>query len=174
MEFEDVIRRRRSTRAFTDEPVDDGQLAAILDAAQRAPLAAGDRKTSHLTAVRPSPLMERIRAVCMLHRKDGTAVDPFYGASTVVFFSATDISDDHIEFANAGCVIENMCLAATDLGLGSCYIWGCLRKLRAAPEVVAELGLPEGYEILSVFACGHPVEPLAERGSIEPMATDIL
>lgn len=174
MEFSDVLGMRRSTRAFTGEPVADKQLEAILDAAQRAPLAMGDRATSHLTVVRPGDLMERIRAACMLRRKDGTEVDPFYGASTIVFFSAADISDDHIEFCNAGCVIENMCLAATNLGLGSCYIWGCLRKLRNNPEALALLGLPEGYEILSAFVCGHPVEPLAERSLDTRISADVL
>ena len=92
----------------------------------------------------------------------------------MIIFSATDISDDHIEYCNAGCVIENMCLAAADLGLGSCYIWGALKKLRNRPEVVAKLNLPEGYEILSAFVCGYPKTPIEDRGPRENIAMDIL
>ena len=120
-----------------------------------APLAAGDVRTSHLTVVHGGQLMEEIRDACMFTRKDGSHMDPLYGASTIIFFSAADISEDHIEYANAGCVIENMCLAATALGLGSCYIWGCLRKLRRHPELIQKLQLPDGFEILSAFVCGH-------------------
>ena len=100
-------------------------------------------------------------------KKTGRKVDPFYGARTVIFVSATDVSDDHIEYCNAGCVIENMLLQAAALGLGGTYIWGCLRKLRASQAVVEKLGLPEGYEILSAMAVGYPAEQVEERDFVQ-------
>ena len=174
MEFINALKKRCSTRAFTDQRVSDEDVQMIINAAWNAPLALGDNKTSHLTVVRDPELMEEIRNTCMLKRKDGTLIDPLFGATTMIFFSATDVSDDHIEYCNAGCVIENMCLAAADLGLGSCYIWGCLRKLRAKPEVLSKLNLPEGYEILSAFVCGYPVKEIQDREFKENIATDIL
>ncbi|MBQ6390134.1 MAG: nitroreductase family protein [Eggerthellaceae bacterium] len=68
------------------------------------------------------------------------------------------------------CAIENMTLCATSLGLGSVYLWGFLKKLRKHPEVVAELGLPEGYTVLSALAVGpapKPVAPHKPKGRIE-------
>lgn len=174
MEFNEVVRRRCSTRGFTAEKVSDEDVKKIVDAAQLAPLAMGDNKTSHLTVIRDPELMEEIRAACMLKKKDGTPHDPFYGATTLIVFSATDISEDNIEFCNAGCVIENMCLAATDLGLASCYIWGCLKKIKKNPEAVSKLKLPEGYEIYSAFVCGYPVEEIKPREVKENIATDWL
>lgn len=174
MEFDKVLRRRCSTRGFTDKRVSDEDVKKIIDAAMLAPLAMGDNKTSHLTVVRNPELMEEIRQACMLHKKDGTPHDPFYGATTLIVFSATDVSEDCIEFCNAGCVIENMCLAATDLGLASCYIWGCLKKLKKNPEAVAKLKLPEGYEIFSAFVCGYPVNEITEREVKENFTVDIL
>lgn len=174
MEFREVMKKRCSTRSFTDAKVSIADTQAIIAAAQMAPLALGDNKTSHLTVVRDPELMEEIRSACMLKRKDGTLMDPLYGATTIIFFSATDISDDHIEYSNAGCVIENMCLAAADLGLGSCYIWGCLKKLRGRPDVIAKLNLPEGYEILSAFVCGFPAEQIEKRSFDDNIAVDYL
>lgn len=174
MEFESVLALRRSTRRFADRPVAAEDLETILRAGQRAPLAAGDDKTTHLTLVGPGETLERLRDTCTLTRRTGERVDAFYGAQALIVVSATDVSDDHIEFANAGCVIENMHLQATALGLGSCYIWGCLRKLRADPEAVAALRLPEGYEILSALAVGHAAEPLASREYREKMSVDRL
>lgn len=174
MEFRNVMIKRCSTRGFTDQRVSDEDIRKILDAAQTAPLALGDNKTSHLTVVRDPELMEEIRSACMLKKKDGTPHDPLYGATTIIFFSATDVSEDHIEYCNAGCVIENMCLAATDLGLASCYIWGCLKKLRNNPEALSKLNLPEGYEVLSAFICGYPREEIRDREIKENIATDIL
>ena len=174
MEFKDALKKRCSTRGFTAERVSDEDVKAILAAAQNAPLALGDNKTSHLTVVRDPELMEKIRSACMLKKKDGTPHDPLFGATTMIFFSATDISDDHIEYCNAGCVIENMCMAAADRGLGSLYIWGCLKKLKKQPDVVSLLKLPEGYEILSAFVCGYPLKPIEDREDRENIATDIL
>ena len=164
MELEEILSLRKTCRAYTDESISEDELETILRAAQRAPLAAGDNKTTFLTVVRQGALLEEIRETCtLINKTTGVKKDALYGAQTLILFSAADVSDDHIEYANAGCVIENMHLAATALGLGSTYIWGCLRKLRKNTELMEKLELPEGYELLSAFAVGHPAEPLAPR-----------
>lgn len=171
MELEQVLRLRRTTRAYTAEPVSQADLERIVQAAQLAPLAAGDNRTTHLTVVSAPDRLEPIRQACMLtSRRTGGKIDAFYGAQAVIFVSATDLSDDSIEYSNAGCVIENMILQATALGLGSTYIWGCLRKLRADAGALAGLALPEGYQVLSALAVGHPVQPLEARTPGENIA----
>ena len=170
MEFMDIIHARCSTRAFTDEQITSDELDAIVEAGRTAPIAGADYTMSHMTVVQNPQLVAEIRDACQLRRKDGTAVDPTYGAPTLVFMSATGPSDDMIEYCNVACAIENMALAATSLGLGSVYLWGFLRKLRQHPELVAKLGIPEGYTILSAFAVGHAKEPIAPhepKGRIE-------
>ena len=146
MDFKDILTLRRTTRSYLSEQISENQLQEILLAAQTAPLAAGDDQTTHLTVVQNLETMERIRQCCQLiSRKTNLPIDPFYGAPTVIFVSATDLSEDHIEYSNVACVIENMILAATNEGLGSTYIWGCLRKLRQDAEALKLLSIPEGY-----------------------------
>lgn len=175
MELEKVLKLRCTTRKYKPEIISDADLQLILAAAQNAPVALGDDKTTHITVVRDPELMSQIREACMVKsRKTGKPVDPLYGAQTMIFVSATDISDDHIEYSNAACIIENMILQATALELGSTYIWGCLRKLRANEAVLAKLKLPEGYQILSALAVGYPDKPLVERKVTEKLAVDIL
>ena len=77
--------------------------------------------------------------------------------------STTDLSEDHIEYANAACIIENILLQAAALGLGSTYIWGCLRKLKKNHELIERLDLPENSTILSAAAIGYPKEKLSPR-----------
>ena len=163
MEFTKVIRLRRSTRGFTNEQITDEQLREILDAAQLAPIAGADYTMSHLTVVQDAALLDEIRTDCLLRRKDGTTLDPLYGAPTIILLSVTGPSDDNIEYCNVACAIENMTLAATNLGLGSVYLWGFLRKLRRHPETIEKLQLPEGYTLLSGIAVGHAATPLEER-----------
>ena len=173
MDFKDVLTLRRTTRSYLPEQISESQLQQILLAAQTAPLAAGDDQTTHLTVVQKPETMERIRKSCQLiSRKTNKPLDPFYGAPTVIFVSATNLSEDHIEFSNVACVIENMILAATNEGLGSTYIWGCLSKLRKDPETLRLLLIPEGYEILSAFAVGYPVKSLEPREPREKMTVD--
>lgn len=152
----EVLTERRSVRKFTSVRISDEAIEMIINAALTAPLALGDAQTTHLTVVNDPGLVEEIRNAAMLKsRATGEPVDPFYGAQTFFFVSATDLSEDNIELCNAGCVIENMIIQATALELGSCYIWGCLKKLKKHPEVIEKLQLPEGYEILSALAVGY-------------------
>ena len=39
-----------------------------------------------------------------------------------------------------------MSLAAVELGLGSCLIWGAVRVLNTRPDLLAELPIPEGMK----------------------------
>lgn len=175
MELEQVLHLRRSTRKYVPGQIGAKDLKKILEAAQTAPLAAGDDRTTHITVVQDELLVQEIRQACMLvSPKTGKQVDPFYGASTILFLSAADLSEDHIEYCNVACVIENMILQATALGLGSTYIWGCLRKLRQHMEVIEKLNLPEGFEILSALAIGYPEQPLTYREKREKIGVDYI
>ena len=170
MDLEEVLLRRRSCREFTGESATAEELEAILRAGELAPLAAGDDRITHLTLVGPGETLERIRSACTLRRRNGESVDALYGAQALILVSSAEISDDGIEYANAGCVIENMHLQATALGLGSCYIWGSLRKLRADAGALELLCLPEGHTVLSALAVGHAAKPAEPRVYREKMS----
>ena len=52
---------------------------------------------------------------------------PLYGAPCLVVIS-TPIENPamgNVQYSNAAMMAEHMCLMATDLGIGSCNIWGC-------------------------------------------------
>jgi nitroreductase len=50
-------------------------------------------------------------------------------------------------------------LAAHSLGLGSCYI-GLANTLNAEKTVLADIGVPEGCEIIAALTIGYPDETL--------------
>lgn len=165
MDFKELKYYRRSCRKYKEGQITEEELQQIIDAAWTAPLAMGNNKSTHLTVVQNPEILDEIRACCQTESRKhpGKMLDAFHGAPTAIFVSCKDVSDDHIEYCDVACVIENMCLAATELGLGSCYIWGCLPKLKADQELLAKLNLPEGYEILSGFVCGYPNKELYAR-----------
>jgi len=54
-------------------------------------------------------------------------------------------SADNVGFSNAAIVVHNMALAAAELGVGACYIWGAVMAINQNPKLVQKLGLPEGF-----------------------------
>ncbi len=167
METLKAIAMRRSTRAFKPEQISEQELDAVLKAGCAAPVGMGAYETVHLTVLQNRELMEEIaKAAAKAFGRPG--MDPFYGAPTVVIVSSTkNRMVPNIEYANAACIIENMLLAATDLGLGSVYLWGFIRALNDSPDLLKKLDLPEGFTPVSAVALGYPVEPFTEVKRLE-------
>lgn len=65
-----------------------------------------------------------------------------------------------VYIADVGCILENMQLAATDIGLGSVYLWALLNRIPQSPQFVASLELPEGFKPVSALALGYPANRL--------------
>ncbi|MCD7855379.1 MAG: nitroreductase family protein [Clostridiales bacterium] len=161
MDLEELFSYRRSTRKDEKQQITEEQLHKILEAAQNAPLAAGNRPKARLTVVQNEEMLNEIRECCKMESRKNPEVtfDPLYGAPTLILVSESSLSEDRIELCDAACIIENMMLEATNLGLGCCYIWGCLSKLRANSVLLKKLHLEEQV-VLSGFICGIPVKPL--------------
>jgi len=160
METLKAIAMRRSTRAFKPDQISDEVLDTILGAGCAAPVGMRDYDSLHLTVLQNKELLDELSKATanFFGRPD---MDPLYGAPTVVIVSSTkNTKIPGIEYCNAACVIENMLLAATDMGLGSVYLMGCIGALNNSPDLLKKLDLPEGYRPVSAVALGHPVEPL--------------
>lgn len=70
-----------------------------------------------------------------------------------------------IDWANITSVTSLMHLEATNLGLGSVFMWGALESMRLFPELdhTSVLELPEGFVPLIGLAVGYPAKPLEPR-----------
>jgi len=169
MELFEAFALRKSSRAYTSEKVGAADIEKILFAANSAPVGGAHYENIHLAVVQEPALREEIRATCSPNKPD----DPFYGAPLIVFVSAkARESSPNVEFANAACLVEHMHLAATALGLGSVYIWGCLPAIRAAAGLKAKLKIPAGFEPVSAIAIGHVAEAPAPRDFAGQYACD--
>ena len=103
--------------------------------------------------------------------RDGNAApekgfDPFYGAPVVIFVShRIQELQPGIEFSNVMSVAMMMHLEATELGLGSVFMWGSLEAMRMYPEYdrSAALQLPEDFRPLLGLAVGYAETPPESR-----------
>lgn len=165
METMKAISLRKTTRSYTAEQIKDEDLTTILDAGCAAPVGMGAYDSLQLTVIQNSDLLDKITETAA-KAFNNPKMKPFYGAPTLIIISSkTNEKAPHIGLANAACIIENMSLAATDLGLGSVYLMGFLVAFSADAELVKELNLPEGFAPVSAIAVGYPTEPLVERDS---------
>ncbi len=163
METLKAINSRKSCRSYTGELCDKA-LSAILMAGQAAPIGRGQYDTMHMTVIKNKELLAELNA----NAADffgNPAATPLYGAPCLVLVSTTiaDPANANVPCSNAAVVVENMTLAATDLGIGSCLIWGAVAALNTKPELVAKLNLPEGYTVCCGITLGEPTEALVER-----------
>lgn len=171
METLDAITRRKSTRMFTPEKISEKELEILLDAACKAPVAFGEYMNIYLTVVQDSDLLEDMKDIGMDCYRDPIR-DMYYGAPTVIVISTKHGSVPELDMANAGTIAQNIILAATDLGLSSCYVWGTVLACRVDQDLLEELNLPDGCEPIGSVAVGYaqPEDidlPSLAQGSIE-------
>lgn len=188
MDYFELLRHRKSTRRFTNKQISQDDLSKILTAANAAPVGSNLYKDIHLTVVQDRDILDKLSEASIKRWEDKAkmkkiigdtpnvafgqkATDPFYGASTVIFVShrKQDLQPG-IEFSNVACVTYSMHLAATELGLGSVFMWGSLESMREIPELdnSALLNLPDNFEPLIGIAIGYPQQALSKRD----LATD--
>ncbi len=183
MEFEELLALRQSTRKYSDKQISEEDIEKILSAAMHAPIGSNLYKDLHITIVQNQQILlklceaawERFSSKQKLDDIAGDTITEeskkkrpnlFYSAPTVFFVShrKQDLQPG-IEWANVTSVINQMHLEATNLGLGSCYMWGALESMRMLPELdhTDLLQLPNGFVPLCALAVGYPVSPLHEK-----------
>lgn len=160
----EVIKSRRSVRAYKDEQIEDEEIEKILEAAIMAPTARGEAPW-HFTVVQNKEILEEIndsvRGILsnsgdeLLEAIAESGVNVMHNAPTVVFVSAK--SDATNMQADCSAAIENMLLAAEGLDIGSCWL-GLVAIYFSVEENLKKLHIPEGYTPLYGVALGYKVE----------------
>ncbi len=162
MELNTVLKLRRSTRAYTDQQISAEQVAALLESAMAAPVGMARYDRVHLSVVQDRAVLDELNSMFQAAVNKPEAV-PTYNAPTVIFISCDKEYDDLGMGANASCLMENMMLTATDLGLGNVYLFGMIQVLKDNPRVPELLQVPEGYRTVCGIAVGYATTPLTER-----------
>ena len=162
MEFMETLCRRRSCRNYLPGQISEEALQTLLQAACAAPVGMGQYEKMHLTVVQNAALLVKLN-LCTADFFGNPSFQATYGAPTVILVSAAAEELEDVRYCNAACIVENMHLAATDLGLGSVYLLGCIRALLKAPALQRELGVPEGFVPMSALAVGFASQEVRRR-----------
>jgi nitroreductase len=182
VEFQDVIRRRRMVRNFTDRPIPPPVLDRVLDNARRAPSAGFSQGFGFLVLEGPEQVGRFWDATFPQPERDGFRWPGLFRAPVIVLpCSHKQLYLDRYAEADKGWTDRDegrwpvpyweidtafatmaMLLTATDAGLGALF-FGVFSGL---PELRAAFGIPEGVESIGVVALGWPApdEPSPSLG----------
>ena len=147
MDFQDVIRRRRSIRGYRPDPVPAGALARVLEAGRIAPTAA-NRQPVHLIVVTDPA---RRAALHDAYPRDWFSSAPVILVACVEPAAAWQRSDGfNAAEVDAAIVVDHVILAATDEGLGTCWI--CAFNEAIVKDV---LGVPPEARVIAMTPLGY-------------------
>ena len=150
-----AIRERRSCRSYRPEQLTEAELQQILEAGTWAASGMGAQSARMVVVQDPETraALQRMNASIM-----GVDSDPFYGAPTVVVVLADPERSTCVE--DGSLVIGNLMLAASSLGIGSCWIHRARQEFDS-PEgkaILKRWGVPERYIGVGHCVLGYPAE----------------
>ncbi len=157
IEFDEVIKKRRSIRRYKDTPVPKEKILKMLEAARIAPSAA-NREPWHFIVVEDKEAIKKL------------AKSPWAAEAPVMIVGLADQEaspnwclNDH------GIAFEHIVLAATNLGLGTCWMGQSNRE----DLVRGLLGIPDKYKVVALTPVGVPDETPGpkERKSLDDIAS---
>lgn len=150
-QFYNLSERRYSCRGYSDKPVTRDLLIAMLDAVRLAPSACNRQPWKFLVIDTP----ELRHAVQKSYDREWFNSAPVYivalGLHDVAWHRPFD-GKDHTD-VDVSIAVEHLCLAATTLGLGTC--WVCNFDSALLSEA---LDLPEGVEPVAIIPVGYPLD----------------
>ena len=162
-EFTKLAKSRYSLKKFSDQPVEEEKLMAILEAGNLAPTAK-DSQPHRVYAVTSPTVLEKL----------GEGTPCIYGATAVlvVTYDPDEVfvypdGDQDSGAEDAAIVATHMMLEAKAQGVDSCWV----NFFHSAP-VKAAAGIPDKEKVIMLLDLGYPAEgagPLANHTKRKPL-----
>ena len=151
----DIIKKRFSVRDFKEKPVEEEILRQILEAAKWAPSACNNQPCVCII-VRDRAKKQRLRPA---YNRDWFVNAPVIIAVCIDKQSAWRRMDGvSYGYVDAAIFMDHMILAATELGLGSCWI-GAFK----VPEAKKALSLPDHIDPVLLCPLGYSKQEIPKR-----------
>ena len=151
MQTIEAINSRKSIRRYLDTPVEKEKIQTLLEAAIRAPSAMNKQCWRFITVTDKETIAQLAKSNMVFNSwlKDVPAVivvcaDP--GEST-------EMNDLPYYMWDSALAMHNLVLAATDMGLGTCYLAAYKEE-----KVRELLGIPANIRVVCMTPLGYPTE----------------
>jgi len=178
MDFTELLEKRRAVRDFEDKTVSLDVIQSIIQESIKAPNA-GNRQPWKFIVVNNKTMLKRISDASKKVIIAGIEKDP---NSPMKRYLETLQKEDYNAFYNAPCAViivapakgatmaqdcgllaAYFMLSAASRGLGTCWI--AQGAEARDPELLQEIGLPDGYRMWAPIILGYPkmIPPMPER-----------
>ncbi len=148
-----AIRRRRSVREYTGDPIPREDLETIVDAGRLA-ATGNNRQPWDFVVVTEREMIDELKVASQWMDKAGAIIAVVMDPSSRWWLE------------DGSAAVENMLIASTALGYGSCWLEGY--TLPREEEFKALLGVPEEKRLLTLVPIGVPTEwPTRDKKPLE-------
>jgi nitroreductase len=150
MEFAELIRKRYSVRAYKTDAVEEEKLLQVLEAARLAPTAV-NRQPFRIIVIHTAGREAELRRI---YHREWFAQAPLLLCACGIPAQTWSRSDGkNYNDVDVTIAMDHLILAATDLGLGTC--WVAAFNPAAARQVLC---LPDGVEPIAFTPLGYPAD----------------
>ena len=152
MEFKELLAKRRTVRLYKQESVSDEILANLVDAARVASCASNKQRLRYMVVRTPELVLETLkhtRWAGLVHPRRTPQPQETSPAAFIVITTTEDALSEQL-CADAGAAVQSIEFAATDAGLGCCWLGAIDRD---AIEALLQCG-----KIVYLAAVGYPAE----------------
>ena len=147
-----AIRRRRSVREYTGDPIPKEDLITIVDAGRLAASGSNQQPWEFVIITEQAMIAQ-------------LATAPWVSRAGALFAIVMDPSS-RWWLEDGAAAVENMLLASTALGYGTCWLEG--HTLRNEARFKELLGIPDDRRLMTLVSVGVPVAwPTAEKKPID-------
>lgn len=152
MKIMDLIQKRCSIRDYSDQPVEQEKLDYIIEAARLAPSAC-NLQPWRILIIQSDEGKEKIH---MCYERDWFRTAPLYMIVCGDHDESWKRNSDKKDHADIDIAIatEHVCLAATEQGLGTC--WVCHFDTKRCSEL---FNIPKNIEPIVIIPIGYPSDP---------------
>ena len=161
----DAIMARRSIRQYKNTPVPRELLQKIAECGVNAPNAM-NKQEWEVRIVDDENYLNEVTELMKVDmpffvKSDEPGFRNGFRNATAIIAVACPDDESGMTLLNVGLMGENMCLAAQELGLGTCVMGGpsaFLNTNEKAKPYLDKLGFSEGYKLRYVLGVGYPNE----------------
>lgn len=144
-----AIQERRSIRNYSDKPVEDEKLNAVLEAARLAP-SGNNKQAWRFIAVKDSATRQKLQEACGGQK---------FVSQAPVIIAACSLEQNTMtcgqpaETVDVSIAVSYMTLEAVEQGLGTCWL-----GFYYEDKVKQILGIPDSARVVAVVPLGYPAE----------------
>jgi len=160
MDIFNAIKTRKSVRKYIEKPVEQEKLEQILTAAQLAPSWRNGQCWKFVVATDVEKKKSLIRCTSVFNQS-------WMGKEYAVIVACGDPAQSgnrnqqQYYLVDVAIAMEHLVLAATALGLGTCWIGGFEEN-----EIKELLNIPENFRVVAMTALGYPAQNEGIVGTI--------